>query len=115
MAPAEHLQVKQIAELIALFHDPYFLQALLTAGTPRLDLRLFQDMKTYSGQLPTAAKATQCSIMRQPWHLTGENAVLWLFGEGVSTDENAEVAAALPDSHTARNIGTGKADVVRSR
>jgi hypothetical protein len=40
-------KIDRMAQYIAIFHGPWFLQARLAAPAPRLDLRLWQDMCLY--------------------------------------------------------------------
>ncbi len=44
----DHLAgIKQMAEFIAIFYGPWFLQARIAAVAPRLDLQLWNDMNCY--------------------------------------------------------------------
>ena len=47
LTPNLRLEVNQLAEYIALFHAPLFLQARLCTAAPRLDLEMWQHMCSY--------------------------------------------------------------------
>ena len=47
LTPNMRSEVDQIAEYIALFHAPHFLQARMSTAAPRLDLELWTDMCQY--------------------------------------------------------------------
>ena len=47
VTPNERAQIDRLAQYIALFHAPYFLQALLSSSAPRLDLELWQHATEY--------------------------------------------------------------------
>ena len=47
LTPNMIVALDRIAEYIALFHGPWYLQARLPAPSPRLDLQLWQDMCIY--------------------------------------------------------------------
>ena len=39
--------IDKMAQFIAIFHGPWYLQARIAAAAPRLDLQLWQDMQNY--------------------------------------------------------------------
>lgn len=80
----ERGQVEHMAEFIALFHGPLFLQASLAAAAPRLDLQLWQHMEAYGLTEPVVAKATKDSLMRHLWYLAQKLVILGLFDPDVS-------------------------------
>ncbi len=47
LTPAMVPLIDRMAQYIALFHGPWYLQARLAAPSPRLDLQLYHDMCTY--------------------------------------------------------------------
>ncbi len=47
LTPAMKPLIDRMAEYIAIFHIPWFLQALLPEPAPRLDLQLWHDMIAY--------------------------------------------------------------------
>lgn len=47
LAADKEAGVHRMAEYIALFHAPWFLQAMVPASSPRLDLQLWKDMCSY--------------------------------------------------------------------
>ena len=95
LGPEERGEILKMAEFIALFHGPYFLQASLSAAGPRLDLELWKHMEKYAVMEPDVAKAAQLSIIRHLWYLTEECVIFSLFDKDVSDGEKAEMAAKL--------------------
>ncbi len=47
VTPTMMAGMERMAQFIALFHGPWFLQARLAAAAPRLDLQLWKDMCAY--------------------------------------------------------------------
>lgn len=47
VTPVMLSNIKRMAQFIALFYGPYFLQARLPTAAPRLDLELWNHMTTY--------------------------------------------------------------------
>lgn len=47
VTPRMQREIDEIAEYIALFHGPLFLQSRIAAYAPRLDLNLWQNMLIY--------------------------------------------------------------------
>lgn len=70
MTPNQRTGVDRLAQYVALFHAPYFLQALLSPSAPRLDLALWRDMTEYNAIDARISTAVKSSIKRQQWYLT---------------------------------------------
>lgn len=89
MTPNEHIQIKQMAEFILLFHG----------SNPSPGTTGFDSSKVRPQAVPerrkVLSKASQRSIMRHIWYITKKNVLLYLFDEGISTKEKTEVAAAF--------------------
>ncbi len=47
LTPAMTRDLKRMAQYVALFHGPWFLQARVAAMAPRLDFQLWQHMGRY--------------------------------------------------------------------
>ena len=47
VTPHMHAHINRMAVFIALFHGPWFLQAILPSPAPWLDLKLWHDMCTF--------------------------------------------------------------------
>ena len=95
MTPNEREKVDRLAQYIALFHAPYFLQASLASAAPRLDITLWQHMSDFSAIDPEISAAVQASIKRQQWYLTQECVVLSLFDDDLGDETRRSVADAL--------------------
>ena len=95
MTTEERDTIEKLAEFIALFHDPLFLQAGLAASAPRLDLQLWKDMEEYERTEPNMAKTAKESVVRHLGYLTEENVVLALFDPAVREEDKAKVSPAL--------------------
>ena len=70
LTPNERAGIERLVQYIVLFHAPYFLQASLSTAAPRLDIRLWQQMKEYELIDEDIASAVMSSIKRQMWYLT---------------------------------------------
>lgn len=88
-------EVKRMAQFIALFYAPYFLQARLPTLAPLLDIKLWEDMQSY--QIFDAVVAGQVlqSILRQAWYLTQELVVLCLFDPQLDHSIKTEMSHSL--------------------
>ena len=104
----ERGQVEHMAEFIALFHGPLFLQASLAAAAPRLDLQLWQHMEAYGLTEPVVAKATKDSLMRHLWYLAQELVILGLFSPDVSDQDKAQIAQNLLGQERPETFSPGR-------
>ena len=98
----------KMAEYVALFHGPLFLQASLAAAAPRLDLKLWKDMEAYELTEPNMARATKESLLRHLWYLTEENVVLAVFDADVSQEDKAQMSQALLDQRRPGQYSPGR-------
>ena len=108
LSPDERSEILKMAEFIALFHGPYFLQTSLSVAAPRLDLELWKHVEKYADKEPGMAKAAQLSILRHLWYLTEECVIFSLFDDAVSDEEKAEMATELVAQQRQESLPPGK-------
>ena len=85
--------IDKMAEFIALFHGPWFLQARLPAPSPRLDLQLWYHMCLYEVTNRDLALEVKASLIRYLWYLTGSLVILGLFDDELHPEVKHEMAA----------------------
>ena len=99
--------VKVIAEFVALFYAPSFLQSQLGSAAPFNDLELIRNMTKYSQKQPDVATTTLQSCHRHLWYLTSQAVVLALADKRVPGEIKKKMAAKLYNTPR-ENIGCGR-------
>ncbi len=87
--------IDKMAEFIALFHGPWFLQARLPSSSPRLDLQLWQHMCYYEAINRDLALEVKASLIRHLWYLTEPLVILGLFDDSLPSEVKNEMATTL--------------------
>ena len=95
MKEKEKEEVRVMAEFVALFYVPSFLQSELGSRAPCNDLELIKNMKIYSRYNPEVAATCLESYNRHLWYLTHQLVVFALADANVAENTRQKMAVKL--------------------
>ena len=99
-------KLEELADFIAVYYVPYFLQTSLTTRAPALDHQLIQDMKQLSLMNLNLGNSIISSLYYHGYYLTQELVVLALADETLAEDVRGRIALKMietPNCNPERN------------
>ena len=108
-------EISEMAEFIGLYYARWFLQATLTACSPRFDLEAVWEMKNYSNVRSQVAEKCLKSMKHHSWYLHGSVIPLCLVDPELKEDEKKDVAEKIYDLIHVPIINTDEEEKFRYR